>query len=89
MANDKKSEGTLSGFDRAEQIARSTGRGKRTKTLYDHAMTPSDRHALHVVHASKNACTQLAIAIQSGRPITKEAIQACLLLQNEAAGMLY
>lgn len=89
MANEKTGSVTGTAKDRLSNAIGDLTRPTRVKTTYDHVMTPSDRHALHVVHASKNACTQLAIAIQSGKPITKEAIQACLLLQNEAAGMLY
>lgn len=65
------------------------GNKKRQKRSYSYEMTERDKVALRAVLSAKNACTALAIAIQSGKQVKPEAISACLHLQAQAADMLF
>lgn len=62
---------------------------KREKKVYSHTMTPAERHAYHAVLNAKNACTQLAVAIQEGKKVDPKVVQQCGDLYANAALMIF
>lgn len=89
MADTAKGSGGGSGAGSSVGRSPTALNKARRRTVYDHDMTGAEKFALRSILGAKNACSQLAIAVQSGKPVKAEAVKLCQALQMAAGDMLF
>jgi hypothetical protein len=89
MAKDTEKVGGQSASGSGSGVAYGRPSATRNKRVYAHKMTDAERFALRTVLNAKSACSQLAIAIQEGKPVKPEIVRACADVYAKSGDMLF
>lgn len=89
MTKDSIADAPVSGRQLSQGSARVGGSKPRVRKVYAHSMTDAEKWALGQVKKAKSACTQIAVAIQNGKGVKPELIDACTEIVKASGRILF